>query len=42
MEIAGSVLLAFSAGVFIGVVVMAMMFVSSAEDEPSTRSRMSD
>jgi hypothetical protein len=32
MELASSVLIAFSAGVYVGVLVMAMMFVSAKDD----------
>jgi len=37
MELAPSVLIAFSAGVYVGVLVMAMMFVGAAKDDVGPR-----
>ena len=41
MELAPSVLIAFSAGVYVGVLVMAMMFVGAANDDAEPRSGIS-
>ena len=41
MELAPSVLIAFSAGVYVGVLVMAMMFVGAAKDDAEPRSGIS-
>ena len=40
MELAPSVLIAFSAGVYVGVLVMAMMFVGTANDDVKPRSSL--